>query len=148
MAGRRGFSVSFTAVRANVRLAPNKRIARLIDKHTEHLVQQFIVNTKYPPPPVPADSRYTRSYNLFLSWRMRRTSHGTNISYEASNNAKDYRGRPYARLVYGPTGQWGPHAAHGWPTITELIRRSRLRERIRDETQMIINLNLESRGNV
>lgn len=138
--------MTFSAVRSNVRRAPNKKIHRLLEQYTERFLAHNLLSEVVYYPPVPPGSWYTRTFTLLQSWKVRPISKGKGIRYEVFNDATDPKGRHYARLVHGPTGQWPHHAAHGWRNIGESLELIGGRGRFRQGVQNIINRNLAGEG--
>ena len=96
----RGFAVSFTALRSNVRRAPSAKVRRRLDEYTFKFAKELVEDTSEYP--AATESSYVRTYTLLRSWRIKNTGRGNRISYSLSNYARDPKGRYYARLVHGP----------------------------------------------
>lgn len=138
-----GFRMSFSALRSNIKFIVPEAIRSALDSYTYSFARAAVERAaKYPP--VPAGSKYIRTGTLMRSWRINNISTGEGIRHQLSNYATDPRGRPYSRLVYGPTDQWPTHAAHGWPNIADVLEELGGRGLFRRQVQEIIKQGVQT----
>lgn len=141
MAARTGITVSFTAIRSNVRYIKSAQIMSNADSFTHKWCEELIKDVKVYPEEY-ANPSYVRTYKLYLSWKIVPASKGFGIAYEVQNKVKDRYGRYYARLVHGGPrgdGQWPHHDDTGWLRIWDVIYDLGGRKGFRDSVQHIMD---------
>jgi hypothetical protein len=130
--------VSFTAIRTNARIKPEKQIRGDVEAFVARWAGRLLTKLVVYPP-VPAGSTYARTGDLRRGWRLINTSRGDAVSFSLTNRVTSrYDGRPYAWWVQG-TRQTSFHAAHGWVTVDTALKQMGGRESLRAGAQNVMN---------